>query len=130
MSELKTIYSDVLNFNAQNDNNEVHEQIVAFIQQSMKKNTIDFKTIDFMGIVYGSNHVSLRVPGVMELAIGGLYHSKKNRFIFSSPQRMHLVDEKVEGIDKLKNAFNAFKSGLGMICWYGETEFEMHWISA
>jgi hypothetical protein len=83
-----------------------------------------------MGTVYGPNHVSARVPGLTELAVGRLCRKHKDRYLRGSPQRLNLVDERQAGIDKMIEAFCAFEASEGVICWYGEGEFEIALVSS
>ncbi|MBI4649863.1 hypothetical protein HY745_00920 [Candidatus Desantisbacteria bacterium] len=130
MNNLSIIWSADFDIRKGYQKNKEHEHIVSFIHDQLVKHAIELKKIGFLGILYGMNHVSVRVPSLTELAFGRLYKKHKDRYLCISLQRLYLVDDYQTGIDKLADAFRAFEANLGIICWYGEDKFEIMLVSS
>jgi len=160
MNKLNVIWRESFIVDKACERGETHNQIILFIYENFIKHSVNMINIGFMGTVYGKTHISVRVPGLMELAIGQFYTNrtkqrksnylllfsflnkwqawfrsfsgseKNDRYFSISPQRLNLVDERVDGLNKMADAYRAFETKAGIICWYGENEFEVMMVSS
>ncbi len=127
---INNIYSSIYNIDKTKDKQIINEEIVAFIHKILEEHAVKLNEIGFMGTLYSMNHIIVPVPGLVELSFGRLCSKINDRFISGSPQRLLLVDEYQDGMQKLSETFLATGAKSGIIGWYGENEFEIKLISS
>lgn len=73
MAELTAVWKESLTIDIHEDPKDTHERIITFVHDHLLKNDVNPARIDFMGTVYSKNHISARVPSLVEMAIGRIY---------------------------------------------------------
>ncbi len=73
MEKLDTVWKESLTIDLDENTGDAHERIIAFVHGNFLAHDVELDQIDFMGTVYSKNLISVRVPSLMELAIGRIY---------------------------------------------------------